>query len=391
MAYKTLPAQREVDVQLNVADWVERMYGAEGTLPESAFAPSVQYQHTITFPVTDPHKISTFFGADRRACILNRMRQLTVRMNECYLHYNKDMHSAYEVFYIPKHSGGRRQIHAPHEDLKRLLRDVADFMQTEMLCLSHDCAYAYVKGRSTKDALVVHQQNNSKWFLKLDMKDFFPNSNPEFIKRKLLNIAPFACMEMHHDAVTNAFLDALMQVATLDNGLPQGTPISPLLTNLAMVAFDYHLNNEARDKQMRYTRYADDILISSAVQFNPIEITRMVERIFQGAPWTINKEKTRFGTSAGRNWNLGLMLNKDNNITLGYKKKERLKAGVNNFLESFTKQEPWDIMEVQQFIGNISYFQSIEPDYCKFVIKRLEEKHGVTFAQVRAWYFDPDN
>ena len=60
-----------------------------------------------------------------------------------------------------------------------------------------------------------------------------------------------------------------------------------------------------------YTRYADDILISSKSNFNWQELVNTLKGVLQ-PQFTIKDEKTRYGSTAGRNWNLGLMVNKDN-------------------------------------------------------------------------------
>ena len=61
-----------------------------------------------------------------------------------------------------------------------------------------------------------------------------------------------------------------------------------------------------------YTRYADDIIISARNKFDYRIILKALNKLFKDTPLSINKEKTRFGSNAGRNWNLGVMCNKDN-------------------------------------------------------------------------------
>ena len=41
---------------------------------------------------------------------------------------------------------------------------------------------------------------------------------------------------------TKNFLTQLADFVTLNGGLPQGTPISPVLTNMIMVGYDYRIN-----------------------------------------------------------------------------------------------------------------------------------------------------
>lgn len=286
----------------------------------------------------------------------------------------------YQVFCIPKHSGGYRTISAPDEKLKTLLREIKDIFVASngLKLIMHNAAYAYVPGRCAADALKKHQANESRWFLKMDIENFFPSCNPRFILKQMRKIYPLnICCEQY-----DLTMYVVLQLATLNNGLPQGTPLSPLLSNLVMLPIDYKITNLLKhlNKDFVYTRYADDMLISSKYSFNWREIQHEIEKIFreENAPFHIKQEKTRYGSSAGRNWNLGLMLNKDNKITLGHKKKQRLKAAVNNFLRDFTNDQLWNTMDTYTLQGELSYFRSIEPEYADFVVQRLEQKYNVS-------------
>ena len=105
-----------------------------------------------------------------------------------------------------------------------------------------------------------------------------------------------------------------LSLCFLNNGLPQGTPISPFITNVMMIAIDHKISNTLRNfdnKRFVYTRYADDLLISCKIDFNKDLVQKLVADTLSefNAPFGIKAEKTRYGSSAGRNWNLGLMLN----------------------------------------------------------------------------------
>lgn len=132
---------------------------------------------------------------------------------------------------------------------------------------------------------------------------------------------------------------------------------------------------------MRYTRYADDILVSSRVKGAPADLVNIIRGVLteQNAPYIINNDKTRYGSRAGANWNLGLMLNKDNNITVGHKRKQQIKAGVYNMLRDFSNGVRWDYAQTTALLGNVAYMRSIEAEYTDYMIKRIETQLHLDF------------
>ena len=286
----------------------------------------------------------------------------------------------YTQFPIPKKSGGLRIINAPTENFKDALTLTKNIFENQIKILAHPAAYAYTKQRSILDAIKVHQNNHSKWFLKIDLKDFFPNCTPTQVFTSLMLLYPF----YHIDAAHAELLRKITRVCSLNNGLPQGSPISPLFSNLVMVPFDYHIERyliRGTGEHYAYTRYADDILISCKTTFDWKDIQTKIQTIL-GPCFEINQNKTRYGSITGSNWNLGLMLNKDNNITIGFKKKKLLNAMLNNFLTDYNKQQPWPIQDTQILQGQLSYLQQIEPEYYNYLIKKYNTKHQVTINEV---------
>lgn len=162
-----------------------------------------------------------------------------------------------------------------------------------------------------------------------------------------------------------AALKTALSLCFLDGGLPQGTPISPMLTNLIMIPIDHALCNDLLRRGFIYTRYADDIQISSKVSFDYSEVCRQIESVLArfDAPYHIKPTKTRYGSSAGRNWNLGVMLNKDNQITIGRKNKDYLKAACNNYINDRRHNVRWEQHDVLVLSGKISYYKMVEPEY----------------------------
>lgn len=275
----------------------------------------------------------------------------------------EDKSTLYRSFKMLKRSGGLRQIDAPNDELKRALYDLKDIFEKKFYMSYHTAAFAYVHGRSTIDAVKRHQQNKSRWFLKTDMRHFFPSISPEFLMKMLCMTFPF-CEFIHYDFGCKELLEKALSLCFLNGGLPQGTPTSPMLTNALMIPIDHAISKMCHEYQphLCYTRYADDILISSEYSFKWTDVQNKLVSIINEfeAPFNLHPDKTRYGSSAGRNWNLGVMLNAENKITIGHEKKKVFKAMVFQFMTDDAKGNPWALEDVQHFLGLVSYYRMVE-------------------------------
>lgn len=296
--------------------------------------------------------------------------------------FRDDMKPLYYSFDIPKRSGGWRKINAPLPELKDAQYELRDILTKHCGALYHTAAYAYVPGRNCLAAQKRHQYNESKWNLKTDFSDFFGSTTPEFVERQLKQIFPFSEI-MRHPEGRQALLKSL-SICFLNGGLPQGTPISPMLTNLIMIPIDYKLANALRNfeplkQNFVYTRYADDIQITSKYDFDYRAIINFMRETLksENAPYIVKDEKTRYGSTAGSNWNLGLMLNKDNQITVGHRVKRQFKAALCNYIMDKKNGKNWTLEDVQILYGKASYYRSIEPEYFNHLFKHYSEKFGI--------------
>lgn len=297
----------------------------------------------------------------------------------------KPRHDLYRTFHIPKKSGGLRKIDAPEPELMDALRRLKTIFEEDFKALYHTSAFAYVKHRSTVDAVKRHQANESKWFGKYDLSNFFGSTTIDFAIKMLGMVFPFS--EVIKSTVGERELRKAIELAFLDGGLPQGTPISPLITNIMMIPVDYKLANGFRDfnhQRFVYTRYADDFLVSSKYTFSFREVEKFIVDTLKsfGAPFTIKSEKTRYGSSAGSNWNLGVMLNKDNEITVGHKKKRQFQAMLASYIMDKKNSKDWDKSDVQTMEGYRNYYRMIEGDTIDKMVAHIGEKFGVDVVQL---------
>ena len=333
---------------------------------------------------TKTYKVDVISDRFKNRVDVDHLIRVLDKYNEKYADLRAvERRSLYHSFKIPKKSGGLRQIDAPLDELMKALRELKRIFESQFNALYHTSAFAYVKHRCTIDAVKRHQSNESKWFLKLDAHNFFGSTTREFVMSMFERIFPFCLVAA--DRHGREALWTALDLAFLDGVLPQGTPLSPLLTNVMMIPIDFTLYNGLRDHDGTsyvYTRYADDIIISSKYSFKFSEISAYVEQVFAefNAPFTLNREKTRYGSLAGRNWNLGVMLNKDNEITVGHKRKKQFQ----NMLAAYAKDRfdgvRWDLHDIQAMEGLRNYYRQVEGEAIDRIVKFVGDKFSINLV-----------
>ena len=299
----------------------------------------------------------------------------------------EDIPQCYRHFQIPKRTdpSKKRDICTPKgsplEDYQRHWKTV---IENALNVLPHNAAHGYVKERSTVSERIVHQKKGSKWFLYLDLKDFFPSHNKEYCMKMLNNVYPFGCL-MRKNAECYTAVETMIDYALLNDSLPQGTPLSPTLTNILMMPIDTDIADTLRNfdkKNFTYTRYADDITISCKYKFNPWKVIKAIEEILNKweAPFKLNTSKIKFGSTAGKNYHLGTIINKDNQLKLGHKKNQKLRAAIFQYGMNYinnTNVDHIDIPAIQKLLGNISYAKMIDPSYINHVLEKYSTKFNV--------------
>lgn len=317
--------------------------------------------------------------AINKGALINKLKEF----NQSVDHLRTvDRAKLYYSFLIPKKTGGTRRIDAPNPELMDALRSLKTLFETSFgaKVLYHTSAFAYIEGRSTIDAVKRHQVNESRWYAKFDLSNFFGNTTMEFTMQQLSMIFPFS--EIIKIPEGRAELERALDLAFLNGGLPQGTPISPLITNIIMIPIDFRLKKALRDfdgKYHVYTRYADDFIISSRYDFNFRNVEKLIADtiIDSGAKFRLKPEKTRYGSTAGRNFNLGLMVTSENRITIGNAKKRQIEMLMRNYAIDLKNGNRWDLSDVQVFAGQLSYLRMVEPDVFERIVQHINGKFSI--------------
>jgi len=191
-------------------------------------------------------------------------KELAKRREERFLHALGSSAEEFwgtEVSYrearIPKGDKGFRTLHIPSDDLKNLQRKVSRLIDKHHGERVHGCANAFIRGRGITSNARPHL--GCTVLIKLDLKDFFPSVTRDMVKEWLW--FRYLPLEQAGDD-RNRLVERLMEITCLEQGLPQGAPSSPILSNLVMRQLDMKLSAYAKRHGACYTRYADDLTFS---------------------------------------------------------------------------------------------------------------------------------
>lgn len=214
---------------------------------------------------------------------------------------------------FPRRDGSRktRQISAPCEDLMILQKFILNSLFSHYDLILSNVAHAYRVGRSTVTCMRPHI--HAGMVVKMDFSNFFDSISSRWVKRSLISRLGFSgeAAEFISNICTVEKRNPRKGEHTVSRKvLPQGGPTSGFLSNLVLVSLDQLLISSLRDIDpgIIYTRYADDLIIStpSDSQIKPRRIISRVSALAAREGLSVNRSKTRVYFSGGRMRALGL-------------------------------------------------------------------------------------
>jgi len=242
-----------------------------------------------------------------------------------YVLYKMDASKKYRSFDIPKKSGGVRTIHAPEPQLALL--------QTRLTELLYACvhekkktdrrfwfaSHGFHQGRTIVSNAEVHRRR--RFVFNLDLENFFGTINFGRVRGFFIHDSMFS--------LEPKIATIIAQIACHDNALPQGSPCSPVISNLIGNILDSRLLALARDARCTYTRYADDLTFSTNEKLFPTEIAvnahgadwevgKKLRKEIEKSGFFINPVKTRMSLRRSRQTVTGLVVNDKANINQDY-------------------------------------------------------------------------
>lgn len=224
--------------------------------------------------------------------------------------------ASYRTFTIPKKSGGVRTISAPVKLLKSFLTYTNILLRA--FYEAPDCVTGFVPAKSVVDNAEKHVGMN--YVFNTDLKDFFPSISKSRVWATL-KTRPFCFNDTVADAIAGLCCTYVNEKGEEDNiALPQGSPCSPILTNIVCHNLDWKLSGLARRFGLNYSRYADDITFSSMhnVYQEDGEFMAELRRIIDGQHFRINEKKTRLQKKGERQEVTGLVVSDRVNVVRDY-------------------------------------------------------------------------
>lgn len=265
-----------------------------------------------------------------------------------------------------------RKLVNPSNELKILQRNICDTLKCCGV-IPHNAAHGFVEHRDFYTNAAIHTKSNH--IINLDFKDFFDSITYDLVVQKLLLHPLFNVTPLHNEFDPEQLVNLIAEIATYKGTTPQGSPLSPYLSNIVLIEFDYRLRKELNNYQIKtlYTRYADDLSFSSKKSLDIKEIIHLVENIlnqYYTNTIKINYDKTKKITP-GQCYITGVKLNQSHELTIGWKKKNEIKSRIHNLsakIDDFMRNtnefnEDELIAECQSVNGYLSFMHRVEPNY----------------------------
>lgn len=220
----------------------------------------------------------------------------------------------YISFFIPKRNGDKRLIQTPTSELKRIQTCIARLL-TSLYSPSPN-VYGFIPKRSIAGNASIHV--NKDIVYNVDLKDFFHSIPYERIvdglQQKPFRFSPDIAK----------LIATLTTIKSGENSrvLPQGSPSSPIITNIVASRLDFRLSKLCDKFSITYSRYADDMTFS----FDYVNLKRwrshgfrkglcaIIEEIIKEEGFTLNQRKTRISFRNQQQEVTGLIVNNKVNV-----------------------------------------------------------------------------
>ena len=276
-----------------------------------------------------------------------------------------------QVYVKNKKNGEIRYISSPSNHLKTIQKWIVENILCHKNC--SDFAHAYTKEKSIFTNAKQHIGNNT--LLKMDINNFFDSISVNMVKDIFISLG-----------YTSNVSDDLANLCTYYGYVRQGFVSSPMISNIILTSFDLELNElltkrENSDYGFKYTRYSDDITISSRLlnsNSKMKEIIGYVSSLLDKSGFKVNQSKTKIINGSGPKIVTGIIV-KRSTISVPNKFKKHLLKEL-YFCEKFGVQSHLiytgkfgKINYVEHLEGIANFIKNTDVDFYNNIMNRINE------------------
>ncbi len=224
------------------------------------------------------------FGRCAAACLRSLTRQLA-----------EDTYRPWplRVAELPKKDGSSRLLLVPAVGDRVLQSAVAQWIGQRWNPCFHPSSFAYRAGRGVRDAyraLAAYRDAGWTWALDADIERFFDSVEYETL---LGTLGEWLGQGSPLLGWLRRWVKAAVwdgdDVGRLTRGIPQGSPLSPVLANIHLHAVDEALAAEG----IPFVRYADDMVLLARTPFGAQQARAVLEAALAGRGLALRAAKTR--------------------------------------------------------------------------------------------------
>jgi RNA-directed DNA polymerase len=158
---------------------------------------------------------------------------------------------------IPKPDGGVRKLGIPTVLDRFIQQAVMQVLQRKWDRTFSEYSYGFRPGHSAHQAVEQAQEYIAagyRWVVDLDLEKFFDRVNHDKLMAKIAErMSDKRLLKLIRTFLRAGVMEGGL-VSPVDEGTPQGGPLSPLLSNIVLDEFDRELERRG----LRFARYADD-------------------------------------------------------------------------------------------------------------------------------------
>jgi len=267
----------------------------------------------------------------------------------------------YKVYQIPKRQPNQyRTIAQPSYEVKLLQHWLMGNVFAKLPI--HTAARAYRNGVSIRDHAARHVKK--RYLLKMDFTNFFPSIRDVDVQRHLVRFGKLSQEEARIVSQIVCWSDRTRGEFCLSIGAPS----SPCLSNTLLYEFDKKAAALARDSNVVYSRYADDLAFSTNRRDILINVAAAIPSLCSNLEYprlAVNDNKTVFTSRAFRRTLVGLVLTPESNVSLGRTKKRKLRSELYRFANNKLSSE-----EEATLRGQLAFAWSVEPSFIRSLIRQ---------------------